>query len=254
TVMCLDIRDYTALSEVLSAGDNFRFLSGFFSRMTVYVARHAGVVSTFTGDGFLSFFPRHPNDALDASVAIQAAVRAYNVERAAKGRSPVAVGVGLHTGPLMLGVIGDQDRLEASLISDTVNTAARMEGLTKEFRVGIVASESTVAALGVEAQAQIRRVADVKVKGKSQPTRVFDCFAGDSSEAAMLKQETAPDFAAGLESWQAADFAGAVVAFERVLARNPADGTAQRYLARASEQVTRGASTDWTGVEVMDRK
>ncbi|HYQ14913.1 MAG TPA: adenylate/guanylate cyclase domain-containing protein, partial [Polyangiaceae bacterium] len=254
TVMCLDIRDYTALSEVLSAGDNFRFLSGFFSRMTVYVARHAGVVSTFTGDGFLSFFPGHPSDALGASIEIQAAVRAYNVDRAAKGRSPIAVGLGLHTGPLMLGVIGDQDRLEASLISDTVNTAARMEGLTKEFRVGIVASESTVAALAPEAQRQIRRVADVKVKGKSQPTRVYDCFGGDSAELAEHKRQSAADFALGLEAWQAADFARAVAAFERVLAHNPADGTAQRYLARASEQVTRGGAADWTGVEVMDRK
>lgn len=254
TVMALDIRDYTALSELLSVGDNFRFLNGFFSRMTVHVARNAGVVSTFTGDGFLAFFPKSPRDALTAALDIQRAVRAYNAEREAKDRSAIAVGIGLHTGPLMLGVIGDQDRLEASLISDTVNTAARMEGLTKEFRVGIVASESTVSALGPERQAQIRLVGDVRVKGKSQPTRVYDCFGGDAAEDAELKHESRADFSAGLDAWQAANFTTAVAAFERVLALHPRDGTARRYLARASEQVTRGASADWTGVEVMDRK
>jgi predicted ATPase/class 3 adenylate cyclase len=254
TVMCLDIRDYTALSEVLSVGDNFRLLNGFFSRMTLYVSRHAGVVSTFTGDGFLAFFPRRPADAYAAAIEMQAAVRAYNVERLAKERSPLAVGIGLHTGPLMLGVIGDQDRLEASLISDTVNTAARMEGLTKEFRVGIVASESTVSALGSEDQEAIRRVGDVRVKGKTQPTRVYDCFAGDASEDAQLKRESKGDFERGLDAWRTADFGAAVAAFERVLVRHPADGTARRYLLRASEQVARGTSAGWTGVEIMDKK
>jgi class 3 adenylate cyclase len=254
TVMFLDIRDYTKLSEQLSTSDNFRFLNGFFRRMTVHVARHQGVVATFTGDGFSAFFPRDPRDAYEAAVQLQAAVRAYNAERQLKGRSAIAVGVGLHTGPLMLGVIGDQDRLEASLISDTVNTASRMEGLTKEFRVGIVASESTVSALPEPARLQARRVGNVRVKGKSLPTRVYDCFAGDAPEVAVLKRATLADFAAGLTAWQAADFAGALQAFERVVAHNPADGTAQRYLSRALAQLDSGAGPEWTGVEVMDRK
>jgi predicted ATPase/class 3 adenylate cyclase len=254
TVMCLDIRDYTALSETLSAGDNFRFLNGFFSRMTVHVARRAGVLSTFTGDGFLAFFPGHPRDAFEASVDIQAAVRAYNRERTEKQRAPIAVGIGLHTGPLMLGVIGDQDRLEASLISDTVNTAARMEGLTKQFKVRTVASESTINALPLELQLTVRRVGDVRVKGKSLQTRVYDCFASDSPEAIQLKRATAADFSEGLDAWRAADFARCTAAFQRVLSVDPSDGTARRYLTRASEQLTRGASADWTGVEIMDRK
>jgi hypothetical protein len=212
------------------------------------------VVATFTGDGFSAFFPRHPEDAYAAALDIQGAVRGYNTERQLKGRAAIAVGVGLHTGPLMLGVIGDQDRLEASLISDTVNTASRMEGLTKEFRVGIVASESTVNALPAAARESARRVGNVRVKGKSLPTRVYDCFAGDAPETAALKRATLADFATGLEAWQSADFAAAMSAFERVLTKHAADGTAQRYLSRAQEQVTAGADPNWTGVEVMDRK
>lgn len=254
TVMFLDIRDYTKLSEELSTGDNFNFLNGFFRRMTVHVAQHSGVVATFTGDGFSAFFPGNAGQAMAASVQMQAAVRAYNAEREHKGRRAIAVGIGLHTGPLMLGVIGDQERLEASLISDTVNTASRMEGLTKEFRVRIVASESTVNAVADAAARGIRRVGDVRVKGKSQPTRVYDCFAGDAPEDAAHKRATASDFAFGLDAWQAADFAAAIAAFERVTRAHPADGTAQRYLTRAREQLTRGAGPDWSGVEVMERK
>jgi hypothetical protein len=129
-----------------------------------------------------------------------------------------------------------------------------MEGLTKEFRVGIVASESTVNAVTDAAQQGIRRVGDVRVKGKSLPTRVYDCFAGDAPELAAAKRRTAGDFQAGLAAWQAADFAGAVTAFERVVASDAADGTAQRYLARSHDHAQRGVGSDWTGVEVMDRK
>jgi hypothetical protein len=185
---------------------------------------------------------------------MQGAVRAYNLERQRKARRPIAVGIGLHTGPLMLGVIGDQDRLEASLISDTVNTASRMEGLTKEFRVGIVASENTVNAVADAAAQGVRRVGDVRVKGKSVATRVYDCFAGDAPDVAAAKRATAADFGRGLEAWQSADFAAAAVAFEAVLHLHPADGTAQRYLARANEHMAHGVTANWTGVEVMDRK
>jgi class 3 adenylate cyclase len=252
TVMFLDIRDYTRLSEQLSTSDNFRFLNGFFRRMTVHVSRHGGVVATFTGDGFSAFFPGQPADALAAAVEIQATCRAYNEERVGKGRVPIAAGVGLHTGPLMLGVIGDYDRLEASLISDTVNTASRMEGLTKELRVGIVASENTINAVG--SAEGIRRVGDVRVKGKSVPTRVYDCFAGDAPETAALKQRTASDFAEGLDAWREARFADAIAAFSRVVGVHPTDGTAQRYLSRARELVGAEVSADWTGVEIIDRK
>jgi class 3 adenylate cyclase len=254
TVMFLDIRDYTKLSEELSTGDNFRFLNGFFRRMTAHVARHKGVVATFTGDGFSAFFPGNPSDAFAAAVAMQAEVRAYNLERARKGRTLVAVGIGLHTGPLMLGVIGDQDRLEASLISDTVNTASRMEGLTKEFRVGIAASESTVNALNDVERGGTRLVGNVRVKGKSQPVRVYDCFAGDSAETVALKRATTAELARGLEAWQMADFGAAIESFEAVIRQHPGDGTARRYLARASEHAARGAVADWTGIEVMEKK
>jgi len=87
-----------------------------------------------------------------------------------------------------------------------------------------------------------------------QPMRVFDCFAGDASELAAAKRATAAEFSRGLEAWQTADFKKAVASFENVLRLNPADGTAQRYLARAGEHATRGTAADWTGIEVMERK
>jgi class 3 adenylate cyclase len=254
TVMFLDIRGYTTLSEQLSVDENFRFLNGFMPRMTAHIRQCSGVVARFTGDGIMAFFPGRPSDAVAATVAMRSELRRYNAERATKGRPEIAVGIGLHTGPLMIGVIGDQERLETTLISDSVNTAARMEGLTKEFSVGIIASETTVGALSVSERRDTRCVGDVRVVGKSRPVRVFDCFGGDGPQQVELKRKTADEFARGVAAWHAGDLAEARAMFELVLAHNPADATARRYAARAAEQSERGVSGEWTGVEVMAHK
>ncbi|MDQ3031765.1 MAG: AAA family ATPase [Myxococcota bacterium] len=254
SVVFLDIRSYTSLSEKMSPDDNFRFINGFLRRMTPSIAAHEGVVNSFMGDGVMAFFPRRAEDALAACVEMQRAVSAYNDERRAKGREPIAVGMGVHTGPLMIGVIGDRDRMDTALVSDTVNTAARMEGLTKEFSVAIVASESTVSRIEDAQRYGLRRVGDVRVKGKSHVYRVYECFDGETDESASSKRRTAADFGRGLEAWKAAEFAIASSAFERVLAAHPADRTARRYLERCAEYVARGTPPEWSGVETIDRK
>jgi predicted ATPase/class 3 adenylate cyclase len=254
TVMFLDIRGYTSLSEQLSVDENFRFLNGFMPRMTAHIAQRSGVVARFTGDGIMAFFPERPADAVAACVAMRSELRRYNAERAQKGRPQIDVGIGLHTGPLMIGVIGDQERLETTLISDTVNTAARMEGLTKEFQVGIIASETTISALGPAERRDTRCVGDVLVKGKSYPTRVFDIFGGDGPQVVERKRQTADEFAKGVAAWRDGDLSLARSTFEHVLSENPADATARRYALRAASESERGVSGEWTGVEVMAHK
>ena len=254
TVVFLDIRAYTTLSESMSEGDNFAFINGFLSRMTPAIARHRGVVSDFMGDGIMSFFPRRPEDALEACTEMQRAVRAYNAERRRKGRREIAVGMGVHTGPLMIGIIGDRDRMATALVSDTVNTAARMEGLTKEFQVGILASERTVSRVEGAERYGFRHIGDVRVKGKSEVIRVFECTGGDDEEVAHGKHATRATFLRGLERWRAADFHGAAHAFELVLQEHGADGTARRYLERSTAYLAHGAPAEWSGVETIDRK
>ncbi|UJR84671.1 AAA family ATPase [Sandaracinus amylolyticus] len=255
TVLFADIRSYTTLSESMSPDDNFRFINGFLSRMTPVIGEHAGVVSDFLGDGVMAFFPREPEDALRAAIAMQRALRAYNEERRAKKRMPITMGIGMHTGPLMIGVIGDRDRMDAALVSDTVNTAARMEGLTKELRVSIAASESTIARVDRAFERfGLRRVGDIRPKGKSQVVRVYECFDGDVDAGARAKRDHVAEFEAALAAFQRAEFADASGAFEKLLAAYEDDATAHRYLERAKEYGTRGVPEGWSGVEAMERK
>ena len=251
TVLFLDIRGYTSLSEKMTPAENFRFINGFLRRMTPHIAACSGVVQDFLGDGLMAFFPGNPADAVKACIDMQSAVREYSTQREREGREPISVGMGLHTGPLMIGVVGDQDRMDTALVSDTVNTAARMEGLTKIFEVNIVASESTIA--GSENVAT-RRIGDVRVVGKSTVYRVYDIFAGDDPDVVSAKTKTAEHFAAGLDLFQAGKFAESATTFEEVLAIDAHDRTARGYLERSVKHVVDGAPDRWSGVVTLDSK
>ncbi|MEL6846656.1 MAG: response regulator, partial [Bacteroidota bacterium] len=137
TVLFSDIRDYTVLAESLSPEDTFRFVNAFVGRMGPVIKNNGGFVQQFLGDGIMSVFQHHPEDSLKAAIGMQQTLIAYNKQRAALKRRLIQVGIGMHTGPLIMGIIGDNLRADTATISDTVNTASRMEGLCKYFGASI---------------------------------------------------------------------------------------------------------------------
>ena len=188
-------------------------------------------------------------------------LQAYNLDREAKGRQPIRIGIGLHTGPLMLGIIGDTLRMEASVVSDTVNTASRMEGLTKHFGTNLLLSEATLAAIEKPSYEQaeagnpspfgLRMLGNVLVKGRRQPLRVYECFDGDPPQQRERKQATARAFEAGLQAYLAGDFARALRTWESVWRSMPGDPPTQHYVELSERYLSEGTPEHWNGVEVM---
>ncbi len=254
TVFFSDIRSYTTLSEGMSPKENFDFINGYLSRIEPFIEEHRGFVNQFLGDGIMAIFPKSARDAIESAIDIQKALMVYNEERRQTGRVPVQIGIGLHTGYLMMGIIGAKGRLAAGIISDTVNTASRMEGLTKQFGARIVISQTTLAGLSDPAQFKIRFLGKVQVKGKNEPLAIYEVFDGDSDEEIALKKQTLADFSTGLQAYFAKDFAMTIVHFKNVLKANPTDKTAQRYLELAAKLVVSGVPDDWAGVERLDVK
>jgi class 3 adenylate cyclase len=153
-VLFSDIRSFTTLSEKLDSEVVVDLLNRYFARMTEVVHRHGGTVDKFIGDGMMAFFGA-PNvlvcpekNALEAAIEMLIQLGELNQELIAEGREPIAIGVGIHSGEATIGYIGSPDRHEYTAIGDTVNTAARLEGLCKDVGHSIVCSESVVKALG----------------------------------------------------------------------------------------------------------
>jgi class 3 adenylate cyclase len=178
TVLVSDLRGFTSLAETMSPPLVLEFLNEVQSRLAEEVRKHGGVVDKFMGDGMLAVFGApealegHAAAALRAARAMFVAVAQVNERRRAQGLSETALGIGVHTGPLISGVLGGGARLEFTVLGDTVNTAARLQSLTKEMEVALLASAKTAEAAGAEADGLVPR-GQVPIRGRSATLAVW---------------------------------------------------------------------------------
>ncbi|MEM7370430.1 MAG: adenylate/guanylate cyclase domain-containing protein [Bacteroidota bacterium] len=255
SVFFADIRDYTTLSETMTPKENFSFLNAYLGRVGPIIKANRGFVNQYYGDGIMALFMSSetavssPRDALEAAIEVQHIIRIYNQSRVDKYRLPLKIGIGIHSGPLMLGVLGDETRMDVGVVSDAVNTASRMEGLTKHFGASILASESTLMGITSPQDFKYRFLGLVLVKGKKDPLGVYEFFEGDPPEITQLKEQTLDDFEKGLTAYFARQFPEAQSAFRAVLTANPKDHVAQLYLNRSQQLLHNGIPEGWTGVE-----
>ncbi|MEO0894854.1 MAG: adenylate/guanylate cyclase domain-containing protein [Bacteroidota bacterium] len=254
TVFFSDIRGYTTLSEGMTPKDNFRFLNAYLGRVGPIIQEKGGFVNQYYGDGIMALFTQKSADAIQAAIDIQLALDFYNEERISKNRKPIKIGMGLHTGPLMMGIIGDQLRMDATVVADTVNTASRMEGLTKFFGARLIVSQSVYDGLAHPEHFDFRYLGKVLVKGRKQPLGIYECLNACEKDAFDLKKSNLELFAKGLDAYAKEDFPTAIRAFESVMEQNPEDMGALYYMEKSKTYLLEGVSDGWNGVETMFQK
>lgn len=254
TVFFSDIRGYTALAEKMTPDETFSFVNAYARRMGPVIQAHHGFVNQYLGDGIMALFQHSPADALKAAVEMQNIIRAYNKSRELKGRDPLRVGMGMHAGPLIMGIIGDGKRSSAAIIADTVNTAARIEGLTKYYQVCILLSETCYSTLKQEQQARCRYLGMVQVKGKEEPMRIYEALDGEPENTRANKLKTLGEFNKGLSAFLAGRMQEARDTFQQILDIHPDDAACLRFLLRAEHYLQQSVPETWIGVEVMSEK
>jgi adenylate cyclase len=177
TALFADLVGYTAMSERLEPAALARVLNGYFQRMSDAIHEHRGHVSTFLGDGILAFFgalqpnPWQCDDAVRAALAMRAAIRDYNEELAREGLPPLAVGIGIHRGPGLAGLVGSRERMEYAFVGPTVNLAARVQGLTRIHKVDILVTEALREHL--DPRFVLEPMAPEPVKGVEEPVVTY---------------------------------------------------------------------------------
>ena len=185
TLLVTDIRGFTAITEKVDPTTALAWLNEYFTHISPVVAAHGGVVNAFTGDSMLAFFgilPRLLSPKQSAVAACQAAVEmlqaidTLNLARARRGEPALITGIGVNTGVVMAGGLGTADRLHYTIIGDTVNTAQRIEAMTRELMQcsGALVSQSTVSALGgASGSFQLEPQCGQSVPGKMEPIAVY---------------------------------------------------------------------------------
>lgn len=254
TVMFADIRSFTTLSEAMSPQENFNFINDYLSRVSPVIREHKGFIDKYIGDAIMALFPQSANEAVNAAISMQQKVTFYNQERQQKGFVPISIGIGLHTGNLMLGTIGEPARMETTVISDAVNLASRLEGLTKLYDAEILISEYTLAQLKESQDYNFRFLDRVRVKGKNDAVSIYELFSETQCISTQLKIQTKHIFESAIMSYHQQDLVIAQSAFEEVLAINPEDRAAILYVKRCQQYKQLGTLQEWDGVTDLDFK
>ncbi len=254
TILFSDIRAFTTLSEQMTPQETFNFINDYLKQVSPIIRQHQGFIDKYIGDAIMALFPDCTDDSLQAAIAMQQAVLDFNIQRQELGQPPISIGLALHTGSLMLGTIGEQKRMESTVISDAVNLASRLEGLTKYYGVGLIISETTLACLADDWQKYCRFLDRVKVKGKTEAISIFEIFRGDTAKIIRVKQFTKGDFERGVKYYRVRHFDQAEHCLKRVLSAHPDDKAAKIYLERIQRFRRFGVPMDWDGVEALTEK
>jgi adenylate cyclase len=254
TILFSDIRDYTTIAERMTPEENFLFVSSFNEMMGPIIREHNGFVMQYLGDAIMAIFPGQTEEALKASLDMQSALRAFNERNAARDVPSIRIGIGLHTGPLIMGITGDEQRLDATTISDAVNTAARIESLTKYYKAGLLLSSDTLGPVPDHSAYTLRHLGLVQVKGKSAPVSIYECCDGYPDDILANRRESLPLFQEGMRQYHQRSFSEAIRTFESVMAIDPQDMTTQLFRHKAETFLSRGVPENWNGVEEMMMK
>ncbi len=174
TVLFMDIRNFSSLSESLSAKQTFDLLNGLLARLSPIIRRNGGFIDKYIGDAIMALFPGSSDGALTAALETQGSVAGFREEGASDAQRGLHVGVGVHRGVTMLGTIGETERMDSTVISDAVNIASRLEGLTKSRSVGIVISEQALAGVEEAARFETRSLGQSAVKGRTEPIDILE--------------------------------------------------------------------------------
>jgi adenylate cyclase len=177
-VLFCDIRDFTKIVEFQQATETFTWLNALFEEINTAITLHNGFVDKYLGDAVMAVFDHddtHILDGMRAAVAICDRLQAFNQDR---DRFPLAeplrMGIGIHTGTGVIGTVGSNQRMDTTVVGDVVNTASRLEEMTKIYHCQMIASEPVIAGLPPNHPFQVRPLDEVTPRGKQTPLRIYE--------------------------------------------------------------------------------
>ena len=214
TILFCDIRNFTTISEKLTPLENFAFINDFFKRAEPIITKYHGFIDKYIGDAIMALYPTTADDALKSAIALLNNLKELNLGRDHK--ESVKIGIGLNTGLLMLGTVGDEHRMEGTVISDAVNIASRIEDLTKKFETSLLISEESYRRLQDPKQFSIRCIGDWDLKGKTKSVTVYEVFSADPESSLQLKQKTQIEFEQAVQLYKQKKFNDALIIFQKI--------------------------------------
>ncbi len=255
TVLFSDIRGFTTISESLSPEELVRLLNEYLTAMTNIVFKYEGLLDKYIGDAIMAVFgapldqPDHAERACRTAIEMTEELGKLQKKWEAEGRPVIRIGVGINTGDMVVGNMGSDMRFDYTVMGDSVNLGARLEGINKEYGTSIVISEYTYDK--INGRLFCREIDSVRVKGKHVPVKIYEliCDIKDAGSWAGFMEI----FNKGLDLYKKGSWDEAVAAFNRALEIKPGDSVSGLYIRRCNE-LKNSPPDNWDGVFTMTRK
>lgn len=239
-ILFSDIRSFTALSEKMTPEQNFSFLNSYLSRMNPFIWENGGFIDKYIGDAIMALFPKGSGSALSAAIAMLSHIPLYNQQRKGFGYDPLRIGIGIHAGSVMLGIIGHERFMQGTAISDAVNLASRLQDLTKVYEVALLVSNHVLFDLEDPNRYNYRFMDKVKLKGKEDAVSVYEVFDGDPDELKARKKSSREVFERGVYDFHAGNFQDALSRFQDILNPDIIDRPLEIYTKRCMQALKLG--------------
>ena len=253
-ILFCDIRGFTGLSEQMSPQELMRFLNSYFLRMNDPIHLNSGFIDKFIGDAIMALFD-HPggdnedkaSDALCAALDLRYALNIYNQHRQNSDYPPIDIGVGIHFGPVVLGTVGSDDRMDTTVIGDSVNIAYRLEALAPIYHCDIVVSAQTLQQAAQPKRFTSRLLDWIKVKGRSKAIEIHEVIAHLPEDLQQQKLVNSRFIKQGLSHRFKQNWPQAIDCFEQAVALNPDDYLPRLHIKQCKHLATLTLPHDWDG-------
>lgn len=239
TVVFSDIRSFTTLSENMTPNETFNLLNEYLSYVEPPIRENHGFVDKYMGDGVMALFEKienynSANNSVNAALEMQKALAKYNKQRIASSKLPLKTGIGIHSGNVIIGTLGGEERMDSTAIGDTVNLASRIEGMTKAYGTPILVSDDTIQQLDNKEDFVIRFVDKAIARGKSEPVIVWEVIGKTNDVSVELRFKWLPLFNTAMDNYWDGRKQEARLQFEACLQIWKDDQVAQIYMQRCS--------------------
>ncbi|GAA6184836.1 MULTISPECIES: adenylate/guanylate cyclase domain-containing protein [Alteromonadaceae] len=253
-ILFSDIRGFTGLSEKMTPQELMKFLNSYFLRMNDPIHQNGGFIDKFIGDAIMALFD-HPNgsnqdkaiDALNAALDLRYALNVYNQHRSNSGYPPINIGVGIHFGPVIIGTVGSDDRMDTTVIGDSVNIAYRLESLAPKLGADIIVSSQLLATADAKAKFTYRLLDWVRVKGRKNPVEVYEILNHLPEQSVTLKLKTAPWIEKGVNYRKSQQWNKALSCFEKARLLNPNDHLVAHHIEQCHALKNTLVPANWDG-------
>ena len=245
-----DIRDFTGISEGLQPLEVVELLNSYFNRMNSTIIKHKGEIDKLMGDCIMALF-KDPDDALKSAIEIRTELAKFNL---GTHQRQINNGIGLNYGEVIIGNIGSESKMDYTVVGDIVNTASRLEALTKYYKVPLIISEDLKVQL--KDSYHIRFLDEALIKGKSTPVKIYEVYDFESDEKKETRERNHQPMQEAFALYQKGEFINAKSIYDELAVRN-GDPSLSFYIKRCKNlqsQKDAGLLKDWNGVfEFMDK-